>query len=150
MTTLEVNDNEFVAHMLNMAPTAEEIEKERKEKARRIEFMDKFITALRQRRATMEFEDFDWLARKHYIGYSYKQGGHLVLFPAMIQAWTLYDDYVPLTYEDPPEDEKIVCHGANRYGLKCSISNKRIKRMSHDCTPRLTKQPILLTMEFSE
>jgi hypothetical protein len=113
-------------------------EKKRQEKAHRNENMEKFIDVL-LKKMILEYKEFHTLTERHHVRYKYEKGEPLVLFPMIIEEWTLYDDYAPLRYEDPPQDEFIVCHGGNKYGLHCSISNEKIKYLHR------AKKPVYFT-----
>lgn len=113
-------------------------EKKRQEKAHRNETMETFIDVLKKK-MILEYKEFHTLTEGHHVRYRFEKGEPLVLFPMIIEEWTLYDDYAPLRYEDPPQDEFIVCHGGNKYGLHCSISNEKIKYLHR------AKKPVYFT-----
>jgi hypothetical protein len=131
------DDNRAMQKLLNEA--VEEANKEKAEKkARRNETMEKFIDMLKKK-MILEYKEFDALTERHYVRYKWEKGEPLVLFPMIIQEWTIYDDYTPIRYNDPPEDEFIVCDGQNKYGLHFSISNEKIKYLHR------AKKPVYFT-----
>jgi len=112
--------------------------KNAEEKARRNESMEKFIAVLKKK-MILEYKEFDALTERHRMRYKWEKGEPLVLFPMIIQEWTVNADYTPIRYRDPPEDEFIVCDGQNKYRLHCSISNEKIKYLHR------AKKPVYFT-----
>jgi len=110
----------------------EERERERKEKAQRMDRMKRLIDIL-LREGTMQYNEFVVYAAQHRIR-SQKSGGHLVLFPH-ISCGMLFASNLSQEYVEPPSDEVIVCNGENKYGLICSISNKKIQYLHRAKNP---------------
>jgi hypothetical protein len=120
----------------------EEAEKEAKDKAKRLQYMRAFIDQIRGKE--LEINEFAHLTCRNYIAWSYRKGEDFMIFPEIIEMWTLLDDYAPLGYKTPPPDECIACNGDNAFGLTITVRNKRIRNMSHKRWPRNTKTAITL------